>query len=247
MSIIADGMNKLKSDSMEIGGIEVEVLRKDIKNLHLSVRPPDGDVRVSAPRCMDDEAVRLALAAKLEWIRKKRRLFEESERQPEREMVSGESHYFRGRRYRLEVEERDGAPRVALAGERIRMSVRPGADLGARERALNDWYRRHVKDEIPALVGKWEPVMGVSVAEWGVKRMKTRWGSCNVGARRIWLNSELAKKPPRCLEYVLVHEMAHLLERGHGDRFKALMHRFLPSWRLRQAELEDFPLSQENW
>lgn len=242
-----NAMENLKVSAIKVGGVEVEVLRKDIKNLNLSVRPPDGDVRVSAPRHMDDDAVRLALVSRLAWIHKKQRLFKESNRQPEREIVSGESHYFRGVRYRLEVIERNGPPRLKITGERLRMEVRPGADREDRKRILNDWHRRHVKEEIPELVQKWEPVMGVSVAEWGVKRMKTRWGSCNTQARRIWLNSELAKKPPRCLEYVLVHEMVHLLERNHTDRFKSLMHRFLPSWRSRQAELENAPLPHENW
>ena len=232
---------------VEVGGIEVEVIRKDIKNLHLSVRPPDGLVRLSAPRYVDDNAVRLALVSRLGWIRKKRSIFKEGARQPKREMVSGESHYFRGRRYRLEVEEYDGPPSLTVRGEYLRMSVRPATDGEGREKVLNDWYRKQVKDEIPNIVSKWEPVMGVKVAEWGVKRMKTRWGSCNSRARRIWLNSELAKKPPGCLEYVLVHEMTHLLERGHGEGFKTLMDGFLPSWRLRQSELESYPLSQEVW
>ncbi len=236
-----------KTSQLQVGGIEVEIIRKDIKNLHLSVRPPDGRVRVSAPRNVDDEALRLALVSRLNWINKKQRMFQEAERQPEREMVSGESHYFRGRRYRLVVEEHDGSPCISAGGEFLHVGVRPGTDREGRVKAMNDWYRQHVKDEIPGLVGKWEPVMGVSVAGWGVKKMKTRWGSCNIRARRIWLNSELAKKPPGCLEYVLVHEMAHLLERGHGDGFKSLMDRFLPSWRLRQAELESHPLSQEAW
>ena len=127
------------------------------------------------------------------------------------------------------------------------MRVHPGTDREEREKVLNDWYRQHVKEQIPILVGKWEPVMGVSVADWGVKRMKTRWGSCNIQARRIWLNSELAKKPPGLLEYVVVHEMAHLLEPGHGDGFVSLMDRFLPAWRLRQADLNSYPLAQEVW
>lgn len=240
-------MAVISTSPLSVGGIEVEVVRKDIKNLHLSVRPPDGHVRVSVPRYMDDEAVRLALVSRLGWIRKKRRLFQESTRQTEREVVSGETHYFRGKRYRLVVEEHEAPPGLRASGEFLHMNVRPGTGREGREKALNDWYRQHVKDEIPALVAKWEAVMGVSVAEWGVKRMKTRWGSCNTGARRIWLNSELAKKPPACLEYVLVHEMTHLLERGHGDGFKSLIGRFLPSWRLRQAELESYPLAQEDW
>jgi len=240
-------MKKPRVSSIKVGGVEVEVLRKDIKNLNLSVRPPDGDVRVSAPRYMDADAVRLALVSRFAWIHKKQRLFKEVNRQPEREMASGESHYFRGTRYRLEVIERNGPARLCVMGKTLRMEVRPGVDREGRRRTLNDWHRQHVKDEIPELVKKWEPIMGVSVAEWGVKRMKTRWGSCNTQARRIWLNSELAKKPPRCLEYVLVHEMAHLLERNHTDRFRSLMHRFLPSWRSCQAELDSAPLPHENW
>lgn len=223
------------------------MLRKEIKNLHLSVRPPDGRVRVSAPRYVDDDAVRLALISRLAWIRKKQRMFQESQRQPEREMVSGESHYFRGRRYRLEVEERNGPARITAGGGRLRMSVRPGTDREGRERALNAWYRQHIRDEIPALVSKWEPVMGVSVAEWRVKKMKTRWGSCNIRDRRLWLNLELAKKPPHCLEYVLVHEMVHLLERLHNERFKALMDQLMPQWRLYREELNQTPLAHEEW
>lgn len=233
---------------LSVGGIEVEIIRKDIKNLYLSVRPPDGLVRVSVPLCTtDDDAVRLVLVSRLDWIRKKQRLFQESTRQTQREMVSGESHYFRGKRYRLKVEGHDSPSRIFVDGEYLKMSVRLGTDRGEREKVLNDWYRQHVKEQIPVLVRKWEPVMGVSVADWGVKRMKTRWGSCNIQARRIWLNSELAKKPPGCLEYVLVHEMAHLLGRGHGDGFKSLMDRFLPEWRLRQADLNSYPLAQEAW
>jgi predicted metal-dependent hydrolase len=132
-----------------------------------------------------------------------------------------------------------------LDGEYLKLRVRPGTDREAREKLINDWYRKHVKERGPLLVRKWEPVMGVSVADWGVKRMKTRWGSCNIRDRRVWLNSELAKKPPGCLEYVLVHEMAHLLERGHGHRFISLMDRFLPEWRLLQADLDGYPLAQE--
>jgi predicted metal-dependent hydrolase len=240
-------MTATGTSQLSVGGIDAEIIRKDIKNLYLRVRPPDGLVRVSVPLYMDDDAVRLALVARLGWIRKKQRLFQESTRQMEREMVSGESHYFRGKRYRLKVEVHDAPPRIAVNSEYLEMSVRPGTDRDAREKFLNDWYRQHVKVQIQVLVGKWEPKMGISVADWGVKRMKTRWGSCNTQARRIWLNSELAKKPPGCLEYVLVHEMAHLLERGHGDRFISLMDRFLPEWRLRQADLDSHPLAQEAW
>jgi predicted metal-dependent hydrolase len=240
-------MNGANTHWLSVDDIDAEIIRKDIKNLYLNVRPPDGLVRVSVPLYMDDDAVRLALVSRLDWIRMKQRLFQESTRQREREMVSGESHYFRGKRYRLKVEVHDAPPRISVDNEYLKMSVRPGTDREGREKVLNDWYRQHVKEQIPGLVGKWEPLMGVCVADWGVKRMKTRWGSCNTQARRIWLNSELAKKPPGCLEYVLVHEMAHLLQRGHGDGFKSLMDRFLPAWRLRHADLDSYPLAQEAW
>jgi predicted metal-dependent hydrolase len=233
---------------IEVGGIPVEVVRKPIKNLHLSVHPPDGRVRVSAPRRLDDEAVRLAVASRLRWIRRHQKTFADQPRQSQREMVSGESHYFMGRRYLLRVLEHDGPNRVGLNGNsELTMRVRPGTAREGRERILNDWYRRHMKALVPDLISKWEPVTDVRVAEWGIKKMKTRWGSCNIQDRRVWLNLELAKKPPHCLEYVLVHEMVHLLERRHNDHFKALMDLFLPHWRLSRDELNRAPLSHEDW
>ncbi len=235
-----------KTSQLEVGGIEVEIIRKDIKNLHLSVRPPDGRVRVSAPRNVDDEALRLALVSRLNWINKKQRMFQEAERQPEREMVSGESHYFLGRRYRLRVLEHDGPSRISRNGNtELTMQVRPGTGRDKREQVLNEWYRRHMKALVSDLIAQWQPVIGVRVADWGIKKMKTRWGSCNIRDYRVWLNLELAKKPPHCLEYVLVHEMVHLLERNHNERFKALMDQFMPQWRLYRDELNQVPLAHE--
>lgn len=228
--------------------MRVEVVRKPIKNLHLSVHPPEGRVRVSAPQRIDDEAVRLAVVSRLPWIQRHQRSFADQPRQSKREMVSGESHYFRGRRYRLRVAEHNGPNRVSINGtSELKMRVRPGTGESRREQLLNDWYRRYMKDLLPDLISKWQPVIGVQVEDWGVKKMKTRWGSCNTRDHRVWLNLELAKKSPQCLEYTLVHEMVHLLERHHTQRFKALMDRFMPEWRLYRDELNRAPLAHEEW
>ena len=238
----------IEHGAVEVGGIRVEVVRKLIKNLHLSVHPPEGRVRVSAPLRVDDEAVRLAVVSKLGWIQRKRKLFADQPRQSQREMVSGESHYFLGRRYRLNLLEHDGPARVARTDNgTLTMHVRPSAGREKREQVLNDWYRQHLKDLVPALISEWQPVIGVQVADWGIKKMKTRWGSCNIRDRRVWLNLELAKKPPHCLEYVLVHEMVHLLERHHNACFQAFMDRFMPQWRLYRDELDRAPLAHEEW
>jgi predicted metal-dependent hydrolase len=163
-------------------------------------------------------------------------------------MVGGESHYFLGRRYRLRVTEHEGPNEVILKGNSgLVLRVRPGTSRDKREKILNGWYRRHMKSIILDLIQKWQPVIGVEIADWGVKKMKTRWGSCNVRDHRVWLNLELAKKSPHCLEYVLVHEMVHLLERYHNDRFKSLMDQFMPLWRLYRDELNQAPLACEEW
>lgn len=223
-------------------------MRKPIKNLHLSVHPPEGRVRVSAPQRIDDEAVRLAVVSRLHWIRRHQRAFAEQPRQSRREMVSGESHYFLGRRYRLRITEHNGPSRIIRNGNsELKMLVRPGTCREKREQILNDWYRWHMKEVTPDLIIKWQPVVGVQVSDWGIKKMKTRWGSCNTQDHRVWLNLELAKKPPKCLEYVLVHEMVHLLERHHNERFKSLMDQFMPQWRLHSEELDLEPLSHEDW
>ncbi len=231
-----------------MSGIRVEVVRKPIKNLHLSVHPPDGHVRVSAPSHMDDEAVRLAVVSKLCWIRRHQKTFADQPRQSQREMISGESHYFLGRCYRLTVTERNGPNRITLNGtSNLTMQLRPGTDRDKHEQLLNTWYRQHMKELVPDLISKWQPIIGVQVADWGIKKMKTRWGSCNTRDHRVWLNLELAKKSLDCIEYVLVHEMVHLLERKHSERFKALMDQFLPQWRLNRDELNQTTLAHEEW
>lgn len=233
---------------IEVSGIRVEVVRKGIKNLHLGVYPPSGRVRVAAPTRVNDEAVRLAVISKLGWIRRQQARFAQQPRQSEREMVSGESHYFQGRRYRLRVVEEESAPRIKVNGSStMELRVRPGTDGKKREQILNRWYRERLRAELPELIAKWEPVIGVKIAGWGIKKMKTKWGTCSIEARRIWLNLDLAKKPPQCLEYILVHEMVHLLERHHNDRFKELMDRFMPPWRTYREELNRAPLGHEEW
>ena len=233
---------------LKVGGISVEVVRKDIKHLHLGVYPPEGRVRVAAPLHLDDEAVRLAVISRLAWIRRKRDGFRRQEREARREFVSGESHYFEGQRYRLDVIDSPGPTGIRLRGNaRIAMQVRPGTGRDARETMLYAWYRARLRERIPAWATRWEPRIGVQVADWRVRRMKTRWGTCNPAARRIWLNSELAKKPLPCIEYVVVHEMAHLVEPTHNDRFREILDGVIPQWRLRAEELNRTRLADEGW
>ncbi len=234
--------------TLTVNNIEVQVVRKDIKNLHLAVYPPDGRVRVAVPLHITDDNVRLAVISKLSWIKKQQATFKAQPRQSPREMVSGESHYFFGRRYRMAVIERYGRHEVVIKNSaKLILYVKPNTTTANRELALNAWYRAELKKRIPALIAKWEPIIGQQVAEWGIKKMKTKWGSCNIPQRRIWLNLELAKKPPECLEYILVHEMVHLLERHHNATFRTYMDHFLPNWRLHRDVLNSAPLAHEEW
>ncbi len=238
----------IERHTLTVGGLAVTVERKAIKNLHLGVYPPHGRVRVAAPLAVNDNAVRLAVIGKLGWIKRQQARFGRQPRQSAREWVSGESHYVFGRRYRLRVVAHDGPPEVILRGQsRLELRIRPEATAAQKERTLQTWYREQLKSRIPALLEKWQPSLGVEAAAWGVKRMKTRWGSCTTEARRIWLNLELAKKPPGCLEYILVHELVHLIERHHNDRFVALMTRHLPHWQHLRRELNAAPLANETW
>ncbi len=228
--------------------MHVDVVRKDIKNLHLGVYPPEGRVRVAAPLRVDDEAVRLAVIEKLPWIRRQQARFLAQERQSQREYTYRETHYFLGRRYLLNVIEHDGRPRVEVDGkERIDLYVPAGSDAREREEIMLRWYRKELKALVPPLIDKWQEVIGVRVDDWRIKKMKTRWGSCTTEARRIWLNLELAKKPIPCIEYIIVHELVHLLERNHTDRFRDLMDQFMPQWRYCRDMLNQSPLGHENW
>lgn len=231
-----------------IGGVRVEVVRKDIKNLHLGVYPPRGRVRVAAPLVLDDEAVRLAVVEKLAWIKRHKARFENQARQSQREMVNGESHYFLGRRYRLRVRLRPGPSKVSLRGvATLELVVRPEASPTQREAVLHNWYRRQLKLLVPPLLDKWQDIIGVRASWWGIKKMRTMWGSCTPEAGRIWLNLELAKRPASCLEYVLVHELVHLHVRLHNERFMALMDQYMPQWRQFRDLLNEVPLGHEEW
>lgn len=234
--------------NIEVRGLSIEVIHKDIKHLYIRVHPPNGQIRVSAPLRFDEDTVRMAIISRLGWIRKKQVEFAKQQRQSQREFVTGESHYFAGKRYRLDVTEQNCPPKVQpLNNTRIRLIVRPGTDRDKREAILLAWYREYLYTQLSPLLAKWQPKMDVSVNEVRIKKMKTLWGSCNTKAKRIWLNLELAKKPNSCLIYVLVHEMTHLLERHHNDRFRELMDTFLPQWRSYRGELNKAPLAYESW
>ena len=207
---------RLKGHCIDVRGTAVDVVRKDIKNLHVGVYPPTGRVRVAAPLRLDEDAVWLAVISRLGWIRRKQAEFAKQDRQSKRELVTGESHYFRGRRYRLDVIEHDSRPEIRLLNNTtMTLRVRPGSERDTREAVLDRWYRRQLRGQLPVLLVKWARKVGVTVNDMRIKKMKTLWGSCNVEAKRIWLNLELAKKPTSCLEYILVHEMVHLIERSH--------------------------------
>ncbi len=232
---------------LNVRGITVDVVYKDIKHLHLGVYPPIGRVRVAAPRHLDDDQVRLAVIRRLPWIKQQRARLQATERQSQREMVTGESHYVWGTRYRLKVLERPGRAHVELDGNKLLLYVPPGTDGEARRRLLEGWQRQQLRLRIPDLIARWEPIVGRQVPRWSIRRMKTKWGSCNRGTGHMWFNLELAKKHPLCLEYIVVHEMAHLLERHHGDRFTTLMDSLLPDWRARRDQLNGAPLAAEEW
>ncbi len=221
----------------------VDVVKKPIKNINLSVYPPDGRVRISAPWQVDDATIRAFAIAKLEWIRQKQAKILARPRQAAKQYISGESHYYKGDRYLLNVIDSNLASKVVIRDRtRLDLYVKKGSDQEQRTKVLTKWYRQQLKAELPDLIAHWQEIIGVQINDWGVKKMKTRWGTCNIRAKRIWLNLELIKKPPHCLEYVVVHELVHLLERGHGDRFKAYMTQFMPNWRAYKAELNGYPI-----
>lgn len=237
----------MAGDRIELGGLSVEVIRKRIKNIHLSVHPPHGRVRISAPKWVGLEAIRLFAISKLGWIRKQQQKLREQERETPREYLDRESHQVWGRRVLLQIEHSRQGPPVELLPGRLVLRVREDATLERRRAVLDEWYRDQIKQAVPELIAKWERVLGVQVEGFFVQKMKTLWGSCNPRRRTIRLNTELAKKPPECLEYIVVHEMVHLLERSHGPRFVALMDQHLPKWRSCKADLNRLPIRHEDW
>ena len=233
---------------LTVRGIDIDVVYKDIKNLHIGVYPPVGRVRVAAPERLDEERVRLAVIQRLPWIKRQRKQLQDAARQSEREMVTGESHYVWGVRHRLRVIERPGRAHVEVDGDRLLLYVPEGTDAETRAKVLQKTgTASELRRAVPPLIARWEPRIGRQVPQWGIRRMKTKWGSCNRETGRIWFNLELAKKHPHCLEYIVVHEMAHLLERNHGAKFTELMDDLLPDWRTRRDELNAAPLAHEKW
>ena len=236
----------INSCLLQVGTLSALVIRKPIKNLHLSVLPPLGKVRVTAPLAMKDDAIRTFLATKLAWIKKHQAKFEGQERQTRCEYVSGESHYLWGKRYRLEVVYENKPCRVCLKGkDKIILSIRPDSNRAKREQVMMEWYRKGLRAVANERLMWWQKIIGVQASTWGIKRMKTRWGTCNRTAGRIWLNLELAKKPEHCLDFIIAHEMTHLLEKNHNDRFKKHMDQFIPTWRQYNDELNRSILSHE--
>ena len=235
------------TDTIQLGDILADVIQKDIKHVHLSVYPPTGRVRISAPFHMSLDTIRAFAISKLAWIKQEQKKLRDQERETPREYLDRESHHVWGKGYLLNVLQREAAPRVEVKHSTLVLQVRPGTD-GAKKQAIVDrWYRDQIKDVMPTLIEKWEIVIGVKVAKFFVQQMKTRWGSCNPPAGNIRLNSELAKKPRECLEYVVVHEMVHLLEPTHNQQFIALMDRFMPLWRNHRDALNRLPVRHGQW
>jgi predicted metal-dependent hydrolase len=233
--------------TIRLGDVAIDVLKKDIKNVHLSVYPPAGKVRISAPRDMDIGAIRVFAISKLGWVKQQQKKLWGQQREAPREYIDRESHYVWGKRYLLTVVEIQGTPCVELQPRRLVLQVRPGSSIESRRSVMDSWYREEIKTAAPLLIEQWRRVVGVQPTKFFVQAMKTKWGSCNASARTIRLNTELAKKPRECLEYIIVHEMVHLLEPTHNARFIALMDRHMPRWQVCRQELNRLPVRHESW
>jgi len=235
-------------DQLTISDINIDVIRKDIKNIHLAVYPPTGRVRIAAPTTVSEDAIRLFAISKLSWIKRNQRKFLEQDRITPREYKQRESHYFQGVRYLLNIIETEASPKVILRNKKfIDLYIRPETPTSKRREIMFEWYRIQLKKQIPPIMEKWEKILNVKVEDWQVKQMKTKWGTCNIEAKRIWINLELSKKPLHCLEYIIVHEMIHLLERHHNDRFFQLLEKYMPQWRAYKDELNKLPVSHAEW
>lgn len=234
--------------TITVNELPVKIVRKKIKNLHLAVYPPDGWIRIPVPEIIDDEAVKLAVISKFGWIKRQIKSFENQPRQSARELITGESHYYLGRRYLLDIAYTEKRPFIEIKNRKtLVLSINEKTGLEQREKLLIVWYRKEMKRILPDIIRKWEIKSELQVHSCGIKRMKTKWGSCNPAHRRIWLNLELIKKPINCLEYIVVHEMVHFLERTHNEQFAAHMNRIMPQWQTFRNNLNRSPLAHENW
>ncbi len=233
---------------MVVSNIYVDVVKKDIKNMHLAVYPPNGKVRLATPMDVNDETIRLFTISKLGWIKKQQRKFTDQNRQSSRNFVNRESHYFFGKRYMLKVIEEDKPAKVEIKGKtKIELHVRPNSTREQRQTIMNEWCREELKKVALTIIPKWEKKMKLSIDTWAVRQMKTKWGTCNPEKKRILLNLELAKKPIQCVEYIIVHELVHLFERNHNEQFKAYMDKFLPNWNSLRSDLNRLPVSHVDW
>ena len=235
------------SETIRLGEIAIAVTRKDIKHVHLTVHPPNGRVTLVTSTGTRLEVARAYAVTKLGWIRDQQARLRAQARETPRRFVTRESHYVWGKRYLLSVIEREQKPSVTMDHRRITLTVRPGGDRAKREAVMHGWHKRLLHEAVPRLIRRWEPRLEVKVAAYFLQRMKTRWGGCNHEARHIRLNTELVKKPKDLLEYVVVHEMAHLIAPTHSERFVALLNEHYPTWREARAELNELRLGAEVW
>ncbi|MEO1945033.1 MAG: SprT family zinc-dependent metalloprotease [Candidatus Thioglobus sp.] len=232
---------------IKLNDLNVEVVHKDIKNVHLSVYPPNGHVRLSAPEGITLENLRIFVISKLNWIKKQKTKLLSQERESIRDCVNRESHYFNGKRYLLTVIEANEPPKVRLSHSKLTLQVRPGSSAIKKVQVLDEWYRKQLQDALPSIINKWEKVLDVSISKVSVRKMKTRWGSCTPENNHIRINLELAKKPLGCLEYIVVHEMIHLIEPTHNHKFIELMDKYMPKWRFYRDELNLLPVRHDDW
>lgn len=232
---------------IELGNISIDVEQKDIKNIHLSVYPPNGKVKIAAPIRMDLDTIRVFAISKLQWIKKQQQILRNQPRETPREYLSGETHFYQGKSYLLKLIEGNNPPKVILTHSKIELYIRPGATVEKRSAIMNEWYRTQMKEIVPKLIEKWEKKIGLRSNDFGIKKMRTKWGTCNIEAKRIWLNLELAKKPLHCLEYIIVHELVHLLERTHNQTFINHMNQYMPKWRYYRDELNKMPIGHSDW
>ena len=232
---------------LHLSGIDIDVQRKSIKNIHLSVLPPTGAVRISAPHHVNVDTIRVFALTRLAWIKKQQKKFVDQIRETPREYIDRESHYFEGRRYFLEIVEQNAPPKVELESKRITLYIRPETTEDKKKQILTDWYRQKLKNSIENLISQWETRLEVKVEKFTIQQMKTLWGSCTPERRSIRLNLELAKKPTECLEYIVVHELLHLLEPTHNKHFIELLDKHLPQWRRYREMINTLPVKHEHW
>ncbi len=235
------------TDYFHFGDLSVKLTRKDIKNVHLTVHPPNGHITLAAPIGTRTDVARAYAISRLDWIRKQQAQLASQNRETKRQFITRESHYLWGKRYLLDIQFKEQKPGVTLDHRKIYLQIRPGSSRQKRCEIMHEWHKTQLHREIPPLLRKWEKKMGVSVAAYFLQRMKTKWGSCNHKAGNLRLNTELVKKPKDLLEYIIVHEMIHLIEATHSERFFALLTKHYPRWQEARAELNELPLSPESW